>query len=80
MRAAFDTRIGVRALITAKHAGKPVPFGSIVRENTSGVTSMVGEDGQIYLSGLPAKRRVADPMGKAQTLAAWRAMPCLRRV
>ncbi|ENQ6441861.1 fimbrial biogenesis usher protein [Citrobacter freundii] len=55
VRAAFDTRIGVRALITAKHAGKPVPFGSIVRENTSGVTSMVGEDGQIYLSGLPLK-------------------------
>ncbi|MEY8784339.1 FimD/PapC C-terminal domain-containing protein [Citrobacter freundii] len=80
VRAAFDTRIGVRALITAKHAGKPVPFGSIVRENTSGVTSMVGEDGQIYLSGLPLKGELLIQWGKAQTLAAWRAMPCLRRV
>ena len=55
VRAAFDTRIGVRALMTAKLAGKPVPFGSVVRETISGVTSMVGEDGQIYLSGLPLK-------------------------
>lgn len=55
VRAAFDTRIGVRALITAQQAGKPVPFGSIVRETASGVTSMVGDDGQIYLSGLPLK-------------------------
>jgi outer membrane usher protein len=30
-----------------------VPFGAVVRETQSGVTSMVGDDGQIYLSGLP---------------------------
>lgn len=64
VRAAFDTRIGVRALITAKYAGKSVPFGSVVRENTSGVTSMVGEDGQIYLSGLPLKGELLIQWGK----------------
>ncbi|HEY2452647.1 MAG TPA: fimbrial biogenesis usher protein [Scandinavium sp.] len=53
VRAAFDTRIGVRALITVRRGAQPVPFGAIVRETTSGVTSMVGDDGQIYLSGLP---------------------------
>ncbi len=53
MRATFDTRIGVRALITVRRGAQPVPFGAIVREATSGVTSMVGDDGQIYLSGLP---------------------------
>lgn len=53
VRATFDTRIGVRALITARRGAQPVPFGAIVREATSGVTSMVGDDGQIYLSGLP---------------------------
>lgn len=53
VRAAFDTRIGVRALVTVRRGTQPVPFGAIVRENASGVTSMVGDDGQIYLSGLP---------------------------
>lgn len=53
VRAAFNARIGVRAIITVKRAGRPVPFGSVVREETGGATSMVGDDGQIYLSGLP---------------------------
>lgn len=53
VRATFDTRIGVRALITVRRGTQLVPFGAIVREATSGVTSMVGDDGQIYLSGLP---------------------------
>lgn len=53
VRASFDTRIGVRALLTAMHANQPVPFGAVVREVNIGVTSMVGDDGQIYLSGLP---------------------------
>jgi len=53
VRASFDTRIGVRALLTVIHASQPVPFGAVVRESKTGVTSMAGEDGQIYLSGLP---------------------------
>ena len=53
VRASFDTRIGVRALISLMRGDRPVPFGSVVRETGSGVTSMVGEDGQAYLSGLP---------------------------
>ncbi len=43
VRANFDTRIGVRALITVTQGGKPVPFGSLVRENSTGITSMVGD-------------------------------------
>lgn len=46
VRAAFDTRIGVRAIITARLGGRPLPFGAIVRETASGITSMVGDDGQ----------------------------------
>lgn len=53
VRANFDTRIGVRALITVTQGRKPVPFGSLVRENSTGITSMVGDDGQVYLSGAP---------------------------
>jgi len=55
VRAAFDTRIGVRALITVRRGAQPVPFGAIVRETSRGITSMVGDDGQIYLSGLPLR-------------------------
>ncbi len=55
VRASFDTRIGVRALLTVKRGDRPVPFGAIVREAHSGITSMVGDEGQIYLSGLPLK-------------------------
>lgn len=53
VRASFDTRIGVRALLTLMRGNQPVPFGAVVRETQSGVTSMVGDDGQAYLSGLP---------------------------
>ncbi|SQA99399.1 Outer membrane usher protein fimD precursor [Cedecea neteri] len=45
----------MRAIITVKRGDRPVPFGSVVREVQSGVTSMAGDDGQIYLSGLPLK-------------------------
>ena len=36
-----------------------------MRENTSGVTSMVGEDGQIYLSGLPLKGELLIQWGES---------------
>lgn len=55
VRASFNTRIGVRAIITVKRGDRAVPFGAVVREGESGVTSMVGDDGQTYLSGLPLK-------------------------
>ncbi|MDK9366469.1 fimbrial biogenesis usher protein [Lelliottia wanjuensis] len=55
VRASFDTRIGVRALLTLMRGNQPVPFGAVVRETESGVTSMVGDDGQAYLSGLPLR-------------------------
>jgi outer membrane usher protein len=64
VRAAFDTRIGVRALITVRRGTQPVPFGAMVRESTSGVTSMVGDDGQIYLSGLPLRGELLIQWGK----------------
>ncbi|MCF1730186.1 FimD/PapC C-terminal domain-containing protein, partial [Salmonella enterica] len=40
---------------TARLCGRPLTFGAIVRETASGITSMVGDDGQIYLRGLPLK-------------------------
>lgn len=46
VRASFDTRIGVRALLTVTRGNQPVPFGAVVRETRSGVTSMVGTTGK----------------------------------
>ncbi|OON40605.1 fimbrial protein [Izhakiella australiensis] len=65
VRASFNTRIGVRALITLRHQGKAVPFGADVKEMNSGIQSMVGADGQAYLSGLPFKGRLEVTWGKS---------------
>ncbi|MEZ2576103.1 MULTISPECIES: fimbrial biogenesis usher protein [Buttiauxella] len=58
VRAEFKARIGVRAIFNVTRGGRAVPFGSMVREETSGVTSMVGDEGQIYLSGLPLQGKL----------------------
>lgn len=50
VRADFKARNGVRALITLTHKGKPVPFGATA--TGEGISSIVGEDGVVYLSGL----------------------------
>ena len=39
--------------MTLNHLNKPVPFGSTVTVNDSQQSSLVGDDGQVYLSGLP---------------------------
>ncbi|WP_411704586.1 fimbria/pilus outer membrane usher protein [Edaphovirga cremea] len=53
----FTTRIGYQALVTLQQGETPVPFGALVTvENTTGSepnTGIVGDAGQVYLSGLP---------------------------
>lgn len=57
----FDPHIGYQVLFTLLHANNPVPFGTFAvleggsREPTTGI---VGDDGQLYLSGLPEKGRL----------------------
>lgn len=78
VRASFDTRIGVRALLTVTRGNQPVPFGAVVRETQSGVTSMVGDDGQIYLSGLPLEGELLIQWGdgaQSQCRARYRLSP-----
>lgn len=61
VRATFDTRVGYQALLTITRAGQPVPFGTLVTlegrdgEEQSGI---MGDAGQVYLSGLPEQGRV----------------------
>ncbi|WP_370430223.1 fimbrial biogenesis usher protein [Klebsiella michiganensis] len=52
VRAEFNAHVGVRALMTLMHNGKPVPFGATVSQK-AGNSTIVGDDGQAYLAGLP---------------------------
>lgn len=52
-RAEFTTHIGIRGLVTlSQFNGKVVPFGAIVRNEGSQNGSIVGDNGQVYPSGL----------------------------
>lgn len=53
VRTSFNTRIGVRAMISLQIANQTVPFGSIVKETTTGLKGMTDDEGQVYLTGLP---------------------------
>ncbi|ATA24614.1 hypothetical protein BIY26_20010 [Brenneria goodwinii] len=56
VRADFRARVGGRALITLlQRDGKPVPFGAQVTRTDSDYTGIVGDNGQVFLSGLPNK-------------------------
>ncbi len=57
VKANFRTRIGYQVLMTLKQGVKPVPFGAIATltsdNSTDNISSIVGDGGQIYLTGLP---------------------------
>ncbi|EQB8221031.1 fimbrial biogenesis usher protein [Klebsiella aerogenes] len=48
----FTARIGERALLTLNHEGKPLPFGATVTIAGAPEEGIVGDDGEVYLSGL----------------------------
>jgi outer membrane usher protein len=73
VRADFDARIGVRALIALNHNGRLVPFGATVREVRSGAVGMVGDEGQAWISGLPLKGQLLAQWGEGAD------MRCLAR-
>lgn len=52
VRATFKARTGTRALITLMHHGQPVPFGAIVARSDEGGDTIVGDNGEAYLSGM----------------------------
>jgi outer membrane usher protein len=56
--AEFTTRTGSRALVTLKHGKSVVPFGATVVMMNNGEdigTGIVGENGEVYLAGMPDK-------------------------
>ncbi|MBU9847083.1 fimbrial biogenesis usher protein [Rahnella sp. FRB 231] len=64
VRAQFRTHIGARVLLTLTHAGKKVPFGALV-STADGNSSIVGDDGQVYLSGLASHGLLTVSWGKS---------------
>lgn len=68
--AGFTTRVGGRALLTLSRGdGTPLPFGTVVTVNgepgyTSGATGVVGDNGEVYMSGLAENGRVKAQWGK----------------
>ncbi|MEH0992049.1 fimbria/pilus outer membrane usher protein, partial [Klebsiella pneumoniae] len=53
VRADFKAHVGVKLLITLTRKGKPVPFGAIVTSGSSQSGSIVADNGQAYMSGMP---------------------------
>lgn len=56
VRTKFNARQGFRILMTLTHDGKPLPFGTVVSADSSG--GIVGDDGQVYLSGMPEQGNI----------------------
>ncbi|EQA4280139.1 fimbria/pilus outer membrane usher protein [Cronobacter dublinensis] len=53
VRARFDAHVGNRVLMTLLRAdGRPVPFGASVANGEQSDASIVGDNGQVYLTGL----------------------------
>ncbi|EBX9478252.1 fimbrial biogenesis outer membrane usher protein [Salmonella enterica subsp. enterica serovar Abony] len=53
VRAHFDTRVGKRVLMTLTRSnGEAVPFGALVTDADNPSGSIVGDGGQVYLTGM----------------------------
>ena len=62
----FTARSGKRALLTLKHGQSVVPFGAVL--SMDGTTSIVGDDGEVYVTGLKGTQRIEAQWGNtAQT-------------
>lgn len=65
----FKTRVGRRVLMTLSYQGRPVPFGATAAlrqdKDDSANSSIVGSDGQLYMSGVPDKGQLQVKWGNA---------------
>lgn len=63
-KVSFKPKTGIRTLISLTHNSKPIPFASTVTEENSKITSMIDNNGDVFLSGLPLKGRLNVVWGK----------------
>lgn len=66
VRADFKTRVGMKLLLTLTYRGKPVPFGAMVTADGNQNGSIVADNGQVYLSGMPLAGRVHVKWGEGE--------------
>ncbi|BDH44715.1 outer membrane usher protein [Salmonella enterica subsp. enterica serovar Choleraesuis] len=60
----FDLRKGYKALFALRKNKDAIPFGAQVTLRDSTITSMVGDNGEVYLSGLPASGVIDVSLGR----------------
>lgn len=65
VRASFDVQRGHRAIMTLTRNGKPLPFGAMISGDK--VTGIVGDGGQVYLSGLQNKGKLKAKWGDVKS-------------
>lgn len=63
VKATFKARVGVRAMLVLTHNGKPLPFGTTVSTGESDNAGIVGDGGQVYLSGLQLSGKLTAQWG-----------------
>ena len=65
VRPHFNTRVGSRVLLTLTRAdGRPVPFGATAAPAHESGEFIVGDGGQVYLTGMHARGSVNVSWGK----------------
>jgi outer membrane usher protein len=64
VRAKFDVQRGHRAIMNITRNGKPLPFGAMV--SSGKVSGIVGDGGQVYLSGLQDEGFLTAKWGEQQ--------------
>ncbi|UJD93800.1 fimbrial biogenesis outer membrane usher protein [Lelliottia amnigena] len=77
VRASFDAHVGIRALLTLMHNNQLIPFGATVTRDDELTSGIVGDEGQVYLSGLApqGKLKVQWGEGADQTCVAEYKLP-----
>ena len=60
VRAVIPTRVGLKAMFVVRHKNGVLPFGTVVSllNSKNDSSSIVGDNGSLYLSGLPQKGTV----------------------
>lgn len=67
VRATIATQQGAKAMFILRQNGKELPFGAVVALVDSEISSIVGDGGSVYLSGLPLKGTFNAVWGKDNT-------------
>lgn len=65
----FDTSVGYKSLITLTKDNKPIPFGSSVSVTSGNIkrTSLVGDDGLVYVVGMPNTGQIVARWGNSSS-------------